>query len=75
MGIFSKDNSIKDGKNLLNFMLIYLVGYEIKTNVIFKKIKLTNIVVYFISYNVLFVVLLYIWHKDFGFINKDWFWI
>ena len=54
-------------------MLIYLVGNEMKTNVIFKKIKLTNIVVYFISYNVLFVVLLYIWHKDFGFINKDWF--
>ena len=59
MGIFGQDNSIKDGKNLLNFMLIYLVGYEIKTNVIFKKIKLTNIVVYFISYNVLFCLLYY----------------
>lgn len=37
MGIFGQDNSIKDGKNLLNFMLIYLVGNEMKTNVIFKK--------------------------------------
>lgn len=58
MGIFGQDNSIKDGKNLLNFMLIYLVGNENKCYL--KKIKLTNIVVYFISYNVLFVVLLYI---------------
>lgn len=39
MGIFGQDNSIKDGKNLLNFMLIYLVGNEMKTNVILKKNK------------------------------------
>ena len=37
MGIFGQDNSIKDGKNLLNFMLIYLVGNENKCYLLKNK--------------------------------------
>lgn len=63
LGIKSDDQSLKDGKNLTNFILIYFIGYGIRHKFIGGDYSLKKDIVFWLAFN---FTLLPIYYMGFG---------
>lgn len=63
LGLESDDASLKEGKNLVNFMLLYFIGHGIRNKLIVKESSMKNYILVFLLFN---VALLTIYYMSFG---------
>lgn len=63
LGIRSDDQSLKEGKNITNFILIYFIGYGIRQKFIGGNYSLKKYIVLLLAFN---LTLLPIYYMEFG---------
>ena len=59
MGITSDDQSLKDGKNITNFILIYFIGYGIRHKFIGGNYSLKKDIVLLLAFNLTLLPIYY----------------
>lgn len=59
LGTFGNDSSLKEGKNIVNFITIYFLGSEFRNKRFVPNISKKNILIMFLSFNFLFMLVVY----------------
>lgn len=52
VGWYGSDPSLVDGKNIIHFTLIYMIGYELRTNDVIQRFSLTCVLTAYILFTV-----------------------
>ena len=59
IGCFGNDNSFQDGKNVINFCLIYVIGNELRKLEYIKQIKKSSLLYSYVALNVIICIATY----------------